>query len=123
MNPNPRLSYSPAAPAAPPRGEITSIIYRVPSLSESGTMRTVSVDPIDGRLTCTCPARRQCWHEKTVAAGMAGKPRVRVTVRPRPTAVTPPAPAPRLSAADLYGTDDDRDALARRLAELRQAVR
>ena len=76
---------------------IRSITYAVPSATQRGSTYTVSVDPADGRLRCTCPARRQCWHQKAVIAGAAGKPRVRVTLKPVRTV----APS-HFSVDDLY---------------------
>ena len=126
-NPNPRLSYSPAALAVGPRGnvEILAVEWSVPSSRRPDAAYTVALDPTTNTILCACPDRayrhRVCKHERSV---LAGEHKPRITVRPRPAAVpTPaPAPAPRLSSADLYGDDDTSAALTRRLAELRGAA-
>jgi hypothetical protein len=93
-----------------PRGSylLKSVTYTVPSSQAGQPPYTVSVDPATKLMHCTCPARRQCWHQKAVAAGMAGKPRLRIQP-------IPPAPAPfvrpplsaaaRDAVAALYGAD------------------
>ena len=59
---------------------IKSITYQIPSATDRTRAYTVSVNPEDGRMRCTCPARRQCWHEKAIIAGVAPKPRIRISV-------------------------------------------
>jgi hypothetical protein len=92
-----------------PKGSyiLKSITYTVPSAKGTGEY-TVSVDPATKLMHCTCPARRQCWHQKAVAAGMAGKPRMRIQPIPPVPApfVRPPlSAAARDAVAALYGAD------------------
>jgi hypothetical protein len=67
---------------------ITRIAWIVPSATEAGVEYTVSAPSPSGILRCTCKAsdypktRGRCWHIKSVRAGLAGKPRVRVQARP-----------------------------------------
>lgn len=59
--------------------EISSIRYR-PQQRDGGSVHTVSVDPVDGVMTCTCKAGeygRECWAQKNAKAGKAGKPIIR----------------------------------------------
>ena len=77
-NPNPASQYTARA-----------ITYIVPSAAQPGTSYTVSVDAADGRMTCSYPARRQCWHEKAVIAGVVDKPRIRIAPRPAPRTAPP----------------------------------
>src|SRR5712692_8175188 len=65
-----------ATPTAAP-----ATAYTVTSASGAGPY-TVSVDPTTKLMHCTCPARRQCWHQKAVITGLAGKPRVRIQPLP-----------------------------------------
>jgi hypothetical protein len=64
---------------------IRSITWTVPSTTTPGVTYLVRADSPTGLLRCSCPAsqypktRGRCWHLKAVHAGMAGKPRVRVT--------------------------------------------
>ncbi|MGD9891653.1 MAG: hypothetical protein AB7R89_28725 [Dehalococcoidia bacterium] len=66
---------------------IRSITWTVPSATDAGTEYTVSAPSPTGILSCNCKAsefpktRGRCWHIKSVRAGLAGKPRVRVTPR------------------------------------------
>jgi hypothetical protein len=69
------------------KNTISSITYRIPSDSQPGAFHDVAVDPEDGRMTCPCPARGGCWHEKAIRTGLAGKPIVRVSQRPAPDPV------------------------------------
>jgi len=58
---------------------------RYPVIGSTGAAYTVSVDPCDARTTCTCPAGtfgKDCRHQKSVRAGEAGKPIVRISQRP-----------------------------------------
>jgi len=127
MNPNPSLAYNPAALAVGPRGnvEILAVEWSVPSSRRPDQAYTVAIDPATQTLICACPDRqyrkRPCRHERSVLAG-EHKPRIRVQIRPAAVPKSAPVPTPRLSADDLYGDADDRDALARRLAELRGAA-
>jgi hypothetical protein len=63
-----------------------SIRYPVPSRTRRGKTHIVSVDPRDGVIVaCTCEAGsygKACWHRQWVADGRAGKPIVRVQIRP-----------------------------------------
>jgi hypothetical protein len=77
LNPNPATAYT-----------IKAITYTVPSATTPGEQYTVSVDPETKLMHCTCPARRQCWHQKAVIAGVAGKPRVRIQPHPVAASVT-----------------------------------
>jgi hypothetical protein len=67
---------------------IRSITWTVPSASDARIAYTVSAPSLSGILTCNCKAREfpktrgRCWHIKSVRAGQAGKPRVRVQQRP-----------------------------------------
>jgi hypothetical protein len=73
--------------ATPSYPTIRSITWTVPSASEPGTEYAVSAPSPTGLLTCTCKAsefpktRGRCWHMKSVRAGQAGKPRVRVSIQ------------------------------------------
>jgi hypothetical protein len=69
-----------------PAYTLRSIVYTLASRSQAGTRRNVSVDPSTGIMTCSCPARRDCWHRTAVRNGAAGKPRIRVQPRPTPQA-------------------------------------
>lgn len=79
------------------RMAVKAITYRVPSATTPGLSYDVSVNPLTMRpQSCTCPARRECWHRKAVAAGAVGvKPRITYG----PVAVPPPASHPW---QDLY---------------------
>jgi hypothetical protein len=77
--------------------QIRAIRYTVPSASTPGVSYIVSVDPSTQVMDCSCPARRECWHKKSVRTGMAGKPHV--TAR-----IMPPAPR-RATFNDLYDAD------------------
>jgi hypothetical protein len=61
---------------------VKSITWSVPSATRPGVVHTVSESPVDGVLSCTCEARKQCWHQKAVIARLRIKMRVRVQVRP-----------------------------------------
>jgi hypothetical protein len=104
LNLNPIPGYTFGAP-----------VWTVPSASAKGMTYTVTVDPTSLLYVCGCKdytyRRRDCRHIKTVQAGAAGKPRVRV--RPVPP-VSRPSVAPAITAADLYG--DDGETLAAALA-------
>lgn len=81
------------------RSTVTAITYRIPSISRAGEVHTIEQDVVDGRLRCDCPARTQCWAQKAVIAGIAPKPRVRLSIRrERPQA----RPAATFSVDDLY---------------------
>ena len=68
---------------------VKAVAYTVPSGSKPGTVYTVQVDPYTGLMECSCPAARMrrafCRHQRAVVDGAAGKPRMRVQVRPAPT--------------------------------------
>ena len=101
---SPVVSYQPTPLPRVPGHHIESITYTVPSISRDGEVHTISQDVVDGRLRCDCPARKQCWAEKAVIAGLV-KPRIRICPRPAPASQRPPRPAPRLEALpvdDLY---------------------
>jgi hypothetical protein len=72
-----------------PKSTIRLVSWTVPSASEPGITYTVSAPSPDDPLSCDCKAsehpktRGRCWHIKAVHSGMAGKPRVRVSVTPR----------------------------------------
>jgi hypothetical protein len=61
--------------------------WSVPSATTEGTTYEITVNE-HGERVCSCEAsqypktRGRCWHLKAVAAGLAGKPRVRVSQRP-----------------------------------------
>ena len=80
---------------------IESISYTIPSSRPEGEPHRITVDPTDGRMACTCPARKQCWAQKAIAAGVGPKPRVRVRLQP------PRRPVPTVTTAEvndaLYG--------------------
>ena len=67
---------------------IRSIVWEIPSASRPGVKHIVSEDIETGARSCNCEAsdhpktRGRCWHLKAVAAGLAGKPTVRMTQRP-----------------------------------------
>jgi len=71
------------------RTTIGPLRWSVPSATTRGVSYQVSARTDSGELVCNCLARRVCWHVKSVAAGQAGKPRIRVTAETRP------APSPR----------------------------
>jgi hypothetical protein len=83
----------------PAQHTIQSSRSPVPSATRAATEHTVTEDPITGERTCNCEAndhpktRGRCWHLKAVAAGLAGKLRVRVT-QSSGFSVQTPAPAP-----------------------------
>ena len=86
-----------------PKLSIGPMRWTVPSATHKAITYEVTADTRDGRLICNCPAQRghrTCWHIRAVAAGMAGKPRIRVTV-PAPKS-TRPQPVGALTDADLY---------------------
>ena len=80
---------------------IESIVYTIPSSRPDGEPHTITVDPRDGRMRCTCPARKQCWAQKAIAAGLGPKPRIRLTPQPARR------PVPAVTTAEvndaLYG--------------------
>lgn len=63
---------------------VKSIVYRVPSSTREGVVYDVALNPFTMRpMSCTCPARVVCRHQKQIAAGnLPGKPRVRIGPRP-----------------------------------------
>jgi len=80
------------------RTSIGPLRWSVPSATTKGTTYEVSARTDSGELVCNRLARRTCWHIKSVAAGQAGKPRVRVAVGT--PAITPsPFAAPDDSVA------------------------
>jgi hypothetical protein len=84
-------------------GIIKAIVYTVPSATQPGVVYQVAVNPLSGRpQSCTCKARRDCWHRKAVAAGsVTGKPRVRYGPKVEP--VRPTTAAERMTlAGSLY---------------------
>jgi len=80
------------------RTTIGPLRWSVPSATTRGTTYEVSARTDRGELVCNCLARRVCWHVKSVAAGQAGKPRVRVTARTRPAPVSPVVEALTITA-------------------------
>ena len=70
---NPRTAYT-----------IKSITFFVSG--SKGNTYVVSVSPETKLMDCSCPdstfRHRQCKHQRAVAAGRAGKPRVRIQPRP-----------------------------------------
>ena len=80
------------SPNPTPKHTIESITFPVPSATRGGLTHTVTQDVADSRLSCSCEARVQCWHQKAVLAGL-----VRARVR-----IMPKAPAPVFGRADLY---------------------
>jgi hypothetical protein len=68
-----------------PAYQIHRIAWTVPSATEPGIVYTISADSPEDVLRCSCRAedypktRGRCWHVKAVHAGLAGKPRVRVS--------------------------------------------
>ena len=64
------------------KSSIGPLRWTVPSATTKGVTHTVTADAATGELLCNCLTRRTCWHVKAVAAGVIGKPRVRVTQRP-----------------------------------------
>jgi hypothetical protein len=97
-------SYRSPVALSASRCTIRSITWPVPSSKhrDNGITYTVSESPVDGRLDCDCPARGDCWHQKSVRSGQAGKPRVRVTLAPRPAPATVPTFTPP-AADDMLG--------------------
>jgi hypothetical protein len=73
--------------------------WSVPSATRDGITHTVTEDAETGQRHCNCEAsdhprtRGRCWHIRAVAAGLAGKPRIRVSQRPTP------APLPSFTCA------------------------
>jgi hypothetical protein len=71
-----------------PKSIIRSIAWEIPSATRQGITHTVSEDIETGAQSCNCEAsdhpktRGRCWHLKATAAGLAGKPTVRVSQRP-----------------------------------------
>ena len=90
----------------------------VPSRSNPGEKRTVTLDPKDGEpVDCTCGdakyRRRRCYHQREAAAGRCSKPRVRgvqippenITVHHREAfaAYVAKAAAPTATVTAVYG--------------------
>ena len=67
---------------------IRRITWTVPSATRPGITHTVTEDIATGARSCNCEAsdhpktRGRCWHLKATAAGLAGKPVVRISQRP-----------------------------------------
>jgi hypothetical protein len=78
LDPNPQPQFTTGTPR-----------WTVPSATTEGERYEITIDA-NGERVCTCEAsqypktRGRCWHLKAVAAGLAGKPRVRVSQRPAP---------------------------------------
>ena len=94
MNPNPAVNFT-----------TRSIIYIVPSVTRPGGVHTIEQDLVDGRLRCDCPARKQCWAQKAIIAGLV-KPRIRIALKPAPRT------APTFDLDDLGGSDGGASASA-----------
>ncbi len=91
-------------PSTAIKSTIGPLRWTVPSATTKGVTHTVTADAGTGELLCNCLARRTCWHVKAVAAGVIGKPRVRVTQRPIVSRTHAPASdemASRLAMLDV----------------------
>ena len=112
----PTRSYQFAPLPFVPGHRIVNIVYTVPSISRPGEVHTITQDLADGRLRCDCPARKQCWAEKAVIAGLV-KPRVRIEPKSAVHTATRTVRTP-LPVDDLYGdaAGEGRTAVAQRQA-------